>query len=205
MKLKRQLLIIIMINILLLQNKLTLENCVARLKQVNLVNKTDFDDKLKILNRKITWNKTKYVLVKNEFKKFETFDSSLFIGQSYFNNDGVQLYLIFQPIYKTITTFSSLKDTFSEWESKELSNEKFTCPCIANVSVSPKRVWMNNTKIRLKFKGSCLKQEDTAPFTPNNVVNLFIVYELDSWPSDLDTDFSLVGCLEICNYKYWSR
>ena len=205
MKLKRQLLIIIMINILLLQNKLTLENCVARLKQVNLVNKTDFDDKLKILNRKITWNKTKYVLVKNEFKKLETFDSSLFIGQSYFNNDGVQLYLIFQPIYKTITTFSSLKDTFSEWESKELSNEKFTCPCIANVSVSPKRVWMNNTKIRLKFKGSCLKQEDTAPFTPNNVVNLFIVYELDSWSSDLDTDFSLVGCLEICNYKYWSR
>ena len=194
-----------MINILLLQNKLTLENCVARLKQVNLVNKTDFDDKLKILNRKITWNKTKYVLVKNEFKKLETFDSSLFIGQSYFNNDGVQLYLIFQPIYKTITTFSSLKDTFSEWESKELSNEKFTCPCIANVSVSPKRVWMNNTKIRLKFKGSCLKQEDTAPFTPNNVVNLFIVYELDSWSSDLDTDFSLVGCLEICNYKYWSR
>ena len=205
MKLKRQLLIIIMINILLLQNKLTLENCVARLKQVNLVNKTDFDDKLKILNRKITWNKTKYVLVKNEFKKLETFDSSLFIGQSYFNNDGVQLYLIFQPIYKTITTFSSLKDTFSEWESKELSNEKFTCPCIANVSVSPKRVWMNNTKIRLKFKGSCLKQEDTAPFTPNNVVNLFIVYELDSWSSDLDIDFSLVGCLEICNYKYWSR
>ena len=205
MKLKRQLLIIIMINILLLQNKLTLENCVARLKQVNLVNKTDFDDKLKILNRKITWNKTKYVLVKNEFKKLETFDSSLFIGQSYFNNDGVQLYLIFQPIYETITTFSSLKDTFSEWESKELSNEKFTCPCIANVSVSPKRVWMNNTKIRLKFKGSCLKQEDTAPFTPNNVVNLFIVYELDSWSSDLDTDFSLVGCLEICNYKYWSR
>ena len=205
MKLKRQLLIIIMIKILLLQNKLTLENCVARLKQVNLVNKTDFDDKLKILNRKITWNKTKYVLVKNEFIKLETFDSSLFIGQSYFSNDGVQLYLIFQPIYKTITTFSSLKDTFSEWESKELSNEKFTCPCIANVSVSPKRVWMNNTKIRLKFKGSCLKQEDTAPFTPNNVVNLFIVYELDSWSSDLDTDFSLVGCLEICNYKYWSR
>ena len=114
----------------------------------------------------------------------------------------MQLYLIFQPIYKTITTFSSLKDTFSEWESNELSNEKFTCPCIANVSVSPKRVWMNNTKIRLKFKGSCLKQEDTAPFTPNNVVNLFIVYELDSWSSDLDTDFSLVGCLEICNYKY---
>ena len=49
------------------------------------------------------------------------------MGQSYFNNDGAQLYLIFQPIYRTITTFSGLRDTISEWESKELSNEKLTC------------------------------------------------------------------------------
>ena len=31
--------------------------------------------------------------------KLQTYDSSLFIGQSYFSNDGAQLYLIFQPIY----------------------------------------------------------------------------------------------------------
>ena len=29
-----------------------------------------------------------------------------------------------QQIYKTITTFSGLPDTTSEWESKGLSNEK---------------------------------------------------------------------------------
>ena len=40
--------------------------------------------------------------------KLQIFDSSLFIGQIYFNNDGEQLYLIFQPIYKTITTFSDM-------------------------------------------------------------------------------------------------
>ena len=34
---------------------------------------------------------------------------------------------------------------------------------------------MNNSWIRLKFKGSCLKQ-DKATFTPSNLVNLFIVY-----------------------------
>ena len=56
----------------------------------------------------------------------QTFDSSLFINQSYFKNDGAQLYLIFQPFCKTITTYSSLKDTISEWESKGLSNETFT-------------------------------------------------------------------------------
>ena len=46
--------------------------------------KTNFDDKLKKLNKKGTSNKTKHLLVENEFKKLQLFDSSLFIGQSYF-------------------------------------------------------------------------------------------------------------------------
>ena len=109
----------------------------------------------------------------------QTYDLSFFIGQSYFNNDGSQNYSIFQPIYETITTFSGLTNTISEWESKGLSNEKFTPPYTANKNFSPKLVWINSSRIRLEFKGSCLKQEDKAPFTLNNVVNLFIVYELD--------------------------
>ena len=39
-------------------NKLTAKNFAARLKQANLVTKTDFDDKLKGLNQKINSNKT---------------------------------------------------------------------------------------------------------------------------------------------------
>ena len=54
---------------------------------------------------------------------------------------------------------------------------------------------MNNSNVRLKFKGSYLKQEDKATFTPKNVVNLFIVYELDTWLRDLKTDFTLKHCL----------
>ena len=61
----------------------------ARLAQVNLaskndvaalVKKTDFDDKLKNLNKEVTLNKSKHVLLKNQLKKLQTFDSSLFIG-----------------------------------------------------------------------------------------------------------------------------
>ena len=105
-------------------NTLTAENFAARLAQVNLASKivianflkkTDFDDKLKHLNKKVTSNKTKHLLTENEFKKLQTFDSSLFIGQSYFNNDGSQNYLIFPPIYKAITTFFGLPDTISGW------------------------------------------------------------------------------------------
>ena len=104
--------------------------------------------------------------LKMNLKKLQTFHSSLFVDQSCFNNDGAKLYLVLQPIYKTITTFSGFKDTISEWESRWLSNEKFTCAYIANISVCPKLIWMNNSKIRLTFKGSCLKQEDKAAYTP---------------------------------------
>ena len=71
-----------------------------RLAQGNLVTKTDFDAKLLSLNRKITSNKTKHVLVENELNKLKTFDSGYFIGKSHFEEDGVQNYLVFQPLNK---------------------------------------------------------------------------------------------------------
>ena len=81
--------------ILLLQSLTTAENFAARLKQANLVTKTDFDDKLKSLNQKITWNKTKHFLVENELKKLQTFDSIYFRGKSHFEKNGTQNYLVF--------------------------------------------------------------------------------------------------------------
>ena len=44
----------------------------ARLIRANLVTKTDIDDKLSSLNRKITSNKTKHLLVENELKELKT-------------------------------------------------------------------------------------------------------------------------------------
>ena len=46
-------------------NKLLAEVFDARLKQADLVTKTDFDDKLKSLNQKINSNRTKCLLVEN--------------------------------------------------------------------------------------------------------------------------------------------
>ena len=53
-------------------------------------------------------------LLKMNLKKLQKFDSSFFIGKSYFNNDGAQLYLIFQPIYKTVTIFPGYADIISQ-------------------------------------------------------------------------------------------
>ena len=43
-----------------------------RLAQANLITKTDFDAKLSSLNRNITQNKSKHLLVENELKKLKT-------------------------------------------------------------------------------------------------------------------------------------
>ena len=65
----------------------------ARLAQANLIKKTDFDAKLSSLKRKITSNKSKHLLVDNELKKLKTFDSSYFIGKSYFEEDRTKIFL----------------------------------------------------------------------------------------------------------------
>ena len=72
----------------------------ARLQQAKLITKKDFDAKLPSLNIKITSNKTKHLLVKNELKKLKTFDSSYFFGKSHFEKDGTQSYLVFPPVYR---------------------------------------------------------------------------------------------------------
>ena len=79
-------------------NNLAVDVFNERLVQVNMVTKTDFDAKLSSLNRKITINQTKHLLVENEFKKLKTFNSSYFRRKSHFKEDGTQNYLVFRPI-----------------------------------------------------------------------------------------------------------
>ena len=88
-------------------NKLTVETFAAKLRQANLVTKTDFHDNPKNLNKKITSNKTKHVVVENEWKKLETFDSIYFRGESHFKDDANQNYLVFQTAYKYFKTVSN--------------------------------------------------------------------------------------------------
>ena len=77
-----------MTNILTDFNKLTADVFNARLAQANLIKKADFNAKLSSLDRKIIANKSKHLLAENESIKLKTFDSSYFIGNSYFKEDG---------------------------------------------------------------------------------------------------------------------
>ena len=74
-----------------------------------------------------------------------------------------------------------------------MSNETRKPPYTAIKCLSPKLI-LNESRIRFKFEGSYLKQKNKAPFIPKNVVNLFIVYELDTWLRDLNAKFTLKDC-----------
>ena len=108
----------------------------VRLAQANLITKTDFDAKLSIIKRKITENKRKNLLVKNELNKLTTFDSSYFIGKSHFEEDGTQNYLVFQPISKYFKVVTNT-DYLSSWESKGLSAENIKPPTTSDNSFTP--------------------------------------------------------------------
>ena len=144
----------------------------ARLAQANLITKTDFDAKLSSLNRKITSNKSKHLLVENELKKLKTFDSSYFIGKSHFEEDGTQNYLVFQPLSKYFKVIANT-DYVSWWKSKGLSAETIKPPSTSDNSLTP-GVSYYDTKMRVKFTRSCLKQPKIS-CTHGTIVNIYIV------------------------------
>ena len=84
-------------------NKLTAENFVARLKKANLMNKTDFDNNLISLNRKITSNKTKYLEVQKKLNSLITKDYNFFLDRFYFtSNYGFWNTFVYQPTLDTL-------------------------------------------------------------------------------------------------------
>ena len=143
-----------------------------------MITKTDFDDKLSNLNRKITQNKTKHLLVENELNKLKTFDSGYFIGKSHFEEDGTQNYLVFQPIirYFKVNKITNT-DYVSSWKAKVLSGKSIKPPTTSDNSLTPELNYYG-TKTQVKFNGSCL-QQSIFLYTHQKVVNVFIVYELD--------------------------
>ena len=88
--------------------------------------KRDFDAKLSSLNRKITSNKTKHLLVENEFKKLKKFYLVYFRGKSNFEEDGTQSYLVLQPIKRYFKVIAGVGNGsyIYYWKSKGLSDKR---------------------------------------------------------------------------------
>ena len=138
--------------------------------------KSDFDAKLSGLNRKITQNKTKLLLVENELNKLKTFDSSYYNGKSYFEEDGTPNYLIFQPLNKYFKVGDGNFYYVLSWTSKGLSNESIKPPTTSDNSLTPILNYYG-TKTKVSFDMSCLKQERVT-FNHGKIVNIYIVHEI---------------------------
>ena len=70
--------------------------------------------------------------------KLKTFDSSYFIGNSHFDGDGTQNYLVFQPIirYFKVKTITNT-DYVLSWTFKGLSAESIKPPTTSDNSPTP--------------------------------------------------------------------
>ena len=157
-----------------------------------MITKTDFDAKLSSLNRKITKNKTDHLIVKNELNKLKTFDSSYYNGKSYFEEGVKPNYLIFQSLSKYFKLTDNTK-YISSWESKGLYTETITPYATFDNSLN-QLIDHYNSKIRLKFNKSCLKQPNKLIYSYGRKVNVYIAYELGASSSN-DSDPTLKNCL----------
>ena len=169
----------------------------ARLAQVHLVTETFFDNTASSLDSKTELNQSLGTTLEKIFKKLRSPDLSYFRGKSYFEEDGVQDYLIFQPIfsYFKVNTIVYVTNYILSWKSKGLSGETIKPPTTSDNSLTPATNYYNNTaKIRVKFAGNCLKQSNKLTYTHRTTVNIYIVYELGAYSSN-NSDPTLKSCL----------
>ena len=94
-------------------NKITAEDFTARLKQANLVTKTNFEKKLTSFNKKITSNKTKYLEVQKKLNNLIT------------SNDRSQNTFVYQPTLDTLKLKKGKgTDYVLSWKSNGVYNSR---------------------------------------------------------------------------------
>ena len=138
-----------------------------------MILQTDFDDKLKKLNKnelnelskkaKAIWTKG---LAKNLISKF-----SILNGTKYFSLAISQNYLVFIPAKRYIKYFSGFT-----WIDRNLSTTFVDQHLLPGINFNGHYL-INNISI------------------PKNVINLCISYTLNPWLRNLNTDFILKYCL----------
>ena len=107
--------------------------------ETDLIIKPDFDSKLKGISDRVTKNKTKYLLVQSEPKKLQKVDAAYFRGKSHFEEDGTQIYLLFQPMYRYFKRIAGVGsgNYIYFWKSKDFSDERLDSITASNYKITP--------------------------------------------------------------------
>ena len=137
------------------------------------------------------------MLVENELWKLKTFDSIYFRGKSHFEEDGIQRYLVFQPIKIYFKVIAGVGDGsyIYYWESKGFSDERINSIKTSYYGVTPYSRYYDTNKIRAKFDGGCLKQ-DQGILLHGGILNTYTVYEITDNFS-VNSYLTLENCLFI--------
>ena len=77
--------------------------------------------------------------------------------------------------------------------SIELVTYIFSVIYISN-KLNPRLDCFNNTKFRVEFNRGWLKPAN-IPFALDKTINLYIAFEMKSWPFYVDNDFTLINSL----------
>ena len=166
---------------------MTIDNFAARLKQANLTSHNDIwyywsckkaDDELLNLNKKITSNKSKLLLVENELNELSekgttkdlTNKYSIFTGAKNFSSGVLQNYLVFISFNKYIKFLHKTQE-ISLRKSKGMSEESIKNPPGSDNNFSPSLV--NPCPLPdLKFNRHCLINNNISVF--RKVINRYI-------------------------------
>ena len=150
------------------------------------------------------------MLVENELKKSETFDSSYFCDKSHFEEYDTENSFVFQLMRRYFKIFSANDTNIFSWKSNGLSNQNIKALITSNKTLNPLLDYVGS-KIRAKFIGDCLKQERIT-FNHGKIVSIYIVYEIErtvnisSYPRLENCLFGavkLIKHIDVDVYKYW--
>ena len=100
----------------------------------------------------------KHLLVGNDLKKQKTFDLGYFRGKNYFEEDGTQNYLVFQPMYKYFKRIAV--DYILLWNLKDFLMQILQF-LLHLIILHP----------TVRFSGSCLKQNEIT-YNHGKLVNI---------------------------------
>ena len=155
------------------------------------MSKTDFDKKLISFNRKITSNETEYLEVQKKLNSLITKEHDFFLGGMYFTrNDGSQNLFVYQP---TLDTLELKKDKSTDyvlsWKPKGVFNSKLK-PLYTAFLNSLK---LSGYEMGIKFGKNPLAAEQNN--YPRKIVNVHILYDLDTWSNIPLGNFTIKNCL----------
>ena len=109
--------------------------------------------------------------------------------------DGIQSYLVFQPMYGYLKSTAGVGsgNYIYFWKSKGLYDERPDSITASSYKITPELSFYGS-KTRVDFNGSCLKQ-DKVTNNHGKIVNIYIVYEISK-------DYNISGYPALENFLF---